>query len=362
MRYIFAIQGEGRGHFTQALVMQEMLRRRGDEVVAFLVGKSKNRELPRYFVDKVTAPIITFKSPNFAPSHNDKRPNLTKTVLRNVQLFPLFIHNMNFIRRKINELNPDLVVNFYELLTGLTYGIMPPHAPMVCIAHQYLFLHRKFEFPPHTFLKAGSLRFFTNMTALGASRKLALSFYELPNDYIQHISVVPPLLRPEVRELQSTAGDYLHGYMLNSGFIKEVDEWHEAHSDVPLGFFWDKKDAPDRTDRTPNYTLFKINDTLFLERMAGCKAYATTAGFESVCEAIYLGKPVLMVPAHIEQECNAFDAQHVGAGISSDRFDLSALLDFVPHHTPNREFREWADQSERMILAHFDEVIANSKL
>ena len=37
----------------------------------------------------------------------------------------------------------------------------------------------------------------------------------------------------------------------------------------------------------------------------GCKAYASTAGFESVCEAMYLGKPILMVPAHIEQDCNA---------------------------------------------------------
>lgn len=66
--------------------------------------------------------------------------------------------------------------------------------------------------------------------------------------------------------------------------------------------------------------------------MAGCKAFATTAGFESVCEALYLQKPVLMVPVHIEQECNAFDATRAGAGIRSDRFDpgnpafLSAFL------------------------------------
>lgn len=52
--------------------------------------------------------------------------------------------------------------------------------------------------------------------------------------------------------------------------------------------------------------------------MAGCKAYASTAGFESICEAMYLGKPVLMVPAHIEQDCNAYDAMKAGAGIISD--------------------------------------------
>ena len=58
--------------------------------------------------------------------------------------------------------------------------------------------------------------------------------------------------------------------------------------------------------------------------MAGCKAYASTAGFESICEAMYLGKPVLMVPAHIEQDCNAYDAMKAGAGIIGDSFDLQS--------------------------------------
>lgn len=75
--------------------------------------------------------------------------------------------------------------------------------------------------------------------------------------------------------------------------------------------------------------------------MAGCKAYASTAGFESICEAMYLGKPVLMVPAHIEQDCNAYDAMKAGAGIISDSFDLQPLLRFAGEYTPNRHFVYW---------------------
>ena len=55
--------------------------------------------------------------------------------------------------------------------------------------------------------------------------------------------------------------------------------------------------------------------------MAYC-AYATTAGLNLFGEAMYLGKPVLMVPAHIEQDCNVHDAAMAGAGIVSDSFDL----------------------------------------
>ena len=81
-----------------------------------------------------------------------------------------------------------------------------------------------------------------------------------------------------------------------------------------------------RVDDTLSF--HQLDDVKFLRYMAGCKAYATTAGFESVCEAMYLGKPLLMVPAHIEQDCNAYDAFRSGAGVISEEFDLERLLDF----------------------------------
>ena len=42
MKFLFIVQGEGRGHFTQALAMEEMLLRNGHEVVEILVGKSNS--------------------------------------------------------------------------------------------------------------------------------------------------------------------------------------------------------------------------------------------------------------------------------------------------------------------------------
>ena len=49
MRVLFIVQGEGRGHLTQALTMEALLRREGHEVVGALVGKSSARELPAFF-------------------------------------------------------------------------------------------------------------------------------------------------------------------------------------------------------------------------------------------------------------------------------------------------------------------------
>ena len=351
MKLLFIIQGEGRGHFTQALVMQELARSRGDEVVACLVGKSEHRRLPEYFLSKMKTPVESFVSPNFLPTAQNKRPNLVKSTLYTLLRLPRYVAGMKFIRGKIREYQPDIVVNFYELLTGLTYFFISPQVPMVCVGHQYMFLHRKFRFKKTFSIPMFSLRFFTRMTSLGASKKLALSFYPMPDDYKRGIIVVPPLLRKEVMQLQIADGDYIHGYVLNSGYIEEIKKWHQAHPDTKLDFFWDKQDAPSDMTVDANLSLHRIDDKKFLYYMAGCKAYSTTAGFESVCEALYLQKPVLMVPVHIEQECNAFDAMKVGAGIVSDTFDLNKLLDYIPDYKKNTAFRRWVANADSLIFA-----------
>jgi hypothetical protein len=97
--------------------------------------------------------------------------------------------------------------------------------------------------------------------------------------------------------------------------------------------------------------------------MAGCKAYATTAGFESVCEAMYMKKPALMVPMHIEQNCNAHEASSAGAGIVSKLFDLEALLESVPCYKENELFCQWTEQTESCWIKAFefekDELMKN---
>ena len=68
MKFLFIVQGEGRGHLTQALALEEILRKGGHEVVETLVGKSNSRQLPGFFNRNMKAPIRRFDSPNFQPS------------------------------------------------------------------------------------------------------------------------------------------------------------------------------------------------------------------------------------------------------------------------------------------------------
>lgn len=355
MKYLFIVQGEGRGHLTQAISLEKMLERNGHEVVGILVGKSRSRKLPEFFVRSVSAPVEQFESVNFLTSATGRRPNMLKSVLYNVFAFFRYFPSIRFINRRIRELEPDVVVNFYELLTGMAYMLHRIRVPNVCIGHQYLFMHKDFGLPHAKSPMAAGLMFFTKMTGIGASRYLALSFRDFGPDPHHRIQTVPPLLRREVLDLplspgKVSRGNYILGYMLNSGFSEDVLAWHAGHPDVELRFFWDRwsEDKVKKVDDTLSFYL--IDDREFLKQMAGCGAYASTAGFESVCEAMYLGKPVLMVPSHIEQEINAFDAVRVGAGVTANEFDLDRLIEFSGDFTPVPGFVDWVRSAEGVIL------------
>ena len=359
MKFLFIVQGEGRGHLTQAITLEEMLLRNGHEVVEVLVGKSSTRTLPGFFNRSIHAPVKRFISPNFLPTVDDKRANLTRSFAYNLLKIPEYYRSMCYINQRIRETGAEVVINFYELLTGLTYTFFRPSVPYVCIGHQYLFLHRDFEFPEKSSVQLWMLRFFTRMTACRASKKLALSFKAMEQDDEQQIVVMPPLIRQEVTAIQPEEGNYIHGYMVNSGFADSVESFHAIHPEVPLKFFWDKADTEEVTKIDETLSFYQIDDVRFLNGMAGCRAYASTAGFESICEAMYLGKPVLMVPAHIEQDCNAYDAMMAGAGIVSDSFDLEPLLRFVGRYTPNRNFVSWVRSCERRIILELERTIAS---
>jgi len=362
MKFLFIIQGEGRGHLTQALALEEMLKRNGHEVVGALVGKSSTRTLPKFFSEHLQAPIELFASPNFRPSADNKRFNLLWSVLSNLIKLPLYIKSMLFIRRSISRTQPDMVINFYEVLTGLTYLFMWPSSPYICIGHQYLFLHPDFRFPPQkSHLQLNILRFFTWLTSVRTKRRLALSFYSMSAIEDRRLVTVPPLLRKEIALLRPRKGEYIHGYLLNSGFATEVQEYHQRHPEVSLRFFWDKKGADEKTRIDDTLSFYQLDDAKFLQGLAGCKAYATTAGFESICEALYLGKPVMMVPAHIEQDCNAFDAVRAGAGVICPNFDIDRLMRFTFSHFSHNDFICWASSSEIRIIREIERAGTDHK-
>jgi uncharacterized protein (TIGR00661 family) len=191
------------------------------------------------------------------------------------------------------------------------------------------------------------------LTTRCATEQLALSFRLMPDVPEKTIRVCPPLVRKEVLEAKSQSEDFILVYLLNDGYAHDIIQWHESHPDIEIHAFWDRHGVPDVTHWRRNLTFHRLCGEKFLDHMRRCRAFVSTAGFESICEAMYLGKPVMLVPTagHFEQHCNAIDAVKAGAGMAADTFDFDSFLPFLESFRGEYEsFRSWVKSAESQFV------------
>lgn len=357
LRCLFIVQGEGRGHLTQALSLRRLLKKAGHDVEEVLVGKSQSRTIPSFFEDAFTAPVTFVDSPSFIPDGNDRSVRPWATLAHELFRTPAFLESLSTIDATVERADADVIVNFFEPLSGFYAVRHRPEIPIVAIAHQYMFHHPAYEFPPGRWPNRWAARTFASVTAWGAAQRLALSLYPAAQ-HVDDLTVLPPLLRREVfhKSTQVKSAFFLV-YLLNSGYAESVIRWHEQHPDVHLHCFWDRPDADPVEKYDDTLTFHQLDDDKFLSFMARCRGFISTAGFESIAEAMYLGKPVQVVPVegHFEQLCNAFDTVRAGAGIRRPRFDISQLRNFLPEYTHEvSAFRRWVRESQSHFVREIE--------
>jgi uncharacterized protein (TIGR00661 family) len=333
---------------TQALAVHRNLSRWGHELVGVVAGRHDARALPDFFQNGFGVPVTRLQSPGFV--FKDSRaidlPATLWTTLRNA---PAYRRSLRRLRGLVEETRPDLVINFFEPLTGLLQLLQPLPIPVVAVAHQHMIDHPDYVRLPGRALERIGLGLFAGLVG-ARSWKLALSLSPAGDLPARRLVVAPPLLRPELFELTPSRGDYVLVYLVNHGYSEEIQAWHRAHPEVRLHCFYDRPDAPPVEVVDGSLTFHRLDGKKFLQMMAGCRAVVSTAGFESVCEAAWLGKPLLVVPVqnHAEQMLNALDVVQAGFGITDSSFRLDRL-DELPDRLDTSSFRDWVSRGDRLL-------------
>lgn len=352
-RVLFIVQGEGRGHMAQAIALKQLIDNSQLELVGVMVGKSPMRIIPEFFIREINGNIIEFESPNFLKDKNEKAIKVGRSIFYNLAYAAKFIKSMRKINTTVKKYKPDTIINFYEPIAGLYSLLYRPEAKIICIAHQYVYLHPDFVFPVNSYnSNVTAVKWLTRITALGASKKLALSFYKFEKEDYKSIKIIAPLLRKQIREQKVVKGNYILAYLLNSGLIQDIINWHKLYPQVELHCFTDHKYEANEWPYNDKLTFYRLDDKKFIQMMAGAAGVVTTAGFETVCESMYMRKPVLMVPVknHFEQFCNARDANKAGAGIYDDEFNIEKLLDYLKNYKADESFAGWVNHSNEILL------------
>ncbi len=322
--------------------------------MAVVAGANQTRSLPAFFEKAFTAPVRPIASPGFSLKGH-RSISMIGTFTNILANLPAYRRSLGILGDTIRETQPDLIINFLEPLMGV-YNLLHSHkVPVLVVGHQYMLEHPAFVKEKKFKSQQLGMKFYITVTGAKSSR-LALSFYHAADMPERKLFVSPPILRKQLFELRPDfSGGHLLIYLLNHGYAQEIVDWHKANPGVPIHCFYDKPGAPDEDRYDTNLTFHKIHGEKFLRMMATARGVACTAGFESVSEGAYLGKPLLLIPVenHLEQYLNACDAENTGLGMHDSKFHLSRLLGPAKGEA-TQKFRAWVDQAEAIAMRAVD--------
>lgn len=336
------IQGEGKGHFSQALVAIDLLKQSGTLVRGVYLGRSLMRKNTPYIVEETGIRVKRFLSPNFLRSADRKGIRIVATLLVNMVLAPVYLFECCRIGILMRRDRSNIVINFYDPLGSLAARWWKRSAERVVVSHHFYLSHPDFIHPHGMDGSYFWLQFMNRIMMRSASRVLALSFRE--GEKFRKIEVVPPLIDRRVRDGMATFGERDLCYFLNPGFVDEMVEFYRKNRETGADIFASEGYSGELPE---NVSLFSPSREVFLNKLSDCRRVISTAGFDLVAEAMYLGIPVFVIPSenHYEQYCNAIDASRTGMAFQLDSLSELEDVDFVP--SSNRKQREWIESSNQ---------------
>jgi len=304
MKGMLIIQGEGRGHISQAISYCE----NNPQIKICCVIISSNREIPDRFFDHFgEIQIVKLSSLNF--EYKNGKIDFTKTLFNNIIKLPKFILNLFKVRNKIKYYDPDVVLNFYEALSFLS--TLNLKTKKISIANQYLFYTNGLKIPSMN-IKYYMIKFWNYITSVGSDEILAPSFIKFPNN--KKVKTIDPLIRKDIKSIIPKSKDYILVYLINSyivdKFLKNVE------SDKNYELFCDHK--PKKLPSNVKYNKLDVDN--FTNKLSNCRRVIATSGFQLICESLYLNKEIEVIPIHYEQEINGYNLEIHSLGKVSELF------------------------------------------
>ncbi len=268
-----AINGEGRGHFSRARALAEILGEH--HTISFWVPEHLAGELAGYFprASIHLIPYLKYVQRGFTLDY-------LGTIAVNASLFLFPQHARQRIAKQLREAKVGMVLSDFEPFSSVAAKKIG--LPVLQLNHPGI-VTRTFSLSPAAIVA----RVVSAYMMAFSDRTILCSFFG---------GDVGPIIRRELREKRISRGDYVLVYQkpMYREFLEPV---LASLPDCPFRIFPDP--AGD-----------------YAESLAGCKALVASAGHQSISEALALGKPVFVIPVagQFEQELNAQKLRESGFG------------------------------------------------
>jgi uncharacterized protein (TIGR00661 family) len=286
MRILYAVQATGNGHIARAIELVPHLQKYG-KVDVFLSGNnaSLRPDLP-----------IKFRSAGISLFYgNTGKLDLPK-IVKQVNPFR--------IREEIKKLpvrEYDLVISDFEFISA--HACNKAGIPFWHYGHQASFYSKNTPRP----LKKDRLSEWILQNYCNSKQNVGFHFkpYE---DWI-----LPPIIKQALWEAKPQAGKHLTVYLPHYS-MKELRRYLYGMGSIHFQVF-SKEVQKDVSDF--NIQWRPINNQHFTQSMIQSAGVICGAGFETPAEALFLGKPLMVIPiqGQYEQYCNAVALQEFGVTV-----------------------------------------------
>jgi uncharacterized protein (TIGR00661 family) len=307
-RILYGVMGDARGHVTRALtVAQEMP---AHEFLFLGGGKVHDLRSEGYNVEDI---------PMLSTYYKDNKVDLPGTAGNAMRV----LWRRSKIHKRVVDIirnfDPDQILTDYEYFTPLAARKLGRDC--ISLDHQHILTHCDYQSPPSErlsrFLTCSAVKYLYS----NCSKFLIVSFFNLPPKDPKNTVVLPPLIREAVRRTKPGKGDHILVYQTSPTFHRLFPVLKKVNSTFIIYGFGERS--------AEKNLIFKAPSTHgFLEDLASSRYAITNGGHNVLCEAIYLGKPVLAFPIAkaYEQFINSYFLSVCGYGSYSGSLNPSEQL------------------------------------
>lgn len=311
----YSVFGEGYGHATRSeVVIEELLKKHH----VLITGFNKS-----YVYLKKKFPKITYKieGPGFVYDRNEV--SIPKTIKQFLDLFPEqskknIIHSFNLIKK----FKPDLIIGDFE--PTCHYFAYFLGIPIISIDNMNVLAKCEVDVKNEDLLDYLAALNVIKLFTPKSNYNLILTFKKFKAKE-KNVLLFPPVLRKEVLQSKPKDKNFILIYQTSqtnfSFLINELKQTKEQF--IVYGGNEEKKDK--------NITFRKFSKTRFIKDLSECKAVMMTGGFSTMSEAIYLKKPMLIIPAknQYEQKFNGLTITEMGIGQCEDSINKERINKFI---------------------------------
>lgn len=293
MKILFGIQATGNGHLVRSTEIYKLLKQHPEvtQLDVLISGGKAQMGLP-FEVN------YEYKGLSFYYGKKGKISVLKSIGKANFLSIAIALMKVPFKQY-------DLVISDFEPIT--LWGAKIAGVKRVGIGNMYSMTSKKFPKTKGTALT----KLITGMMC-PAKNKIGMHFQKF-DDFIYY-----PVIRSEIRHALPTDRNIYLVY-LNSFTDKELLNCFTSEQLKHKHFFIYSKTATEPY-RKDNCTVMPLSNETFTRHITECSGVITAAGFQTVSEALYLGKKLFVIPIkkQSEQLSNAKVLSEMGVSISTE--------------------------------------------